>query len=243
MAQDGSNTATHVHSVTLVRHGRTAYNAAGRLQGQTDIPLDAAGMWQVERAGESLRRLYVDGERGGRPHARQMVVSSDLIRAMQTAHAFADPLVVEVHPDPRVRERDFGEWEGRTLRELEERWPDDFAAWMAFQGGEMRHGAESKHDVGMRGTDAVNDWARRAGDDTDLFVFSHGAWISQTLQTLLGLDLVHPDFASLVSLRNAHWVRLIPMDLPDGVIRWRLAAFNQGPAAVEDGGWADPKLP
>ncbi|OXN00482.1 histidine phosphatase family protein [Bifidobacterium vansinderenii] len=241
-SQSHPGAAEHVRSVTLVRHGRTAYNAAGRLQGQTDIPLDSAGMWQVERAGESLRNLYVR-DVDGHAAAKQLVVSSDLIRAMQTAHAFADPLGLEVHPDPRVRERDFGDWEGRTLREIKERWPEDFVSWLGFRGGEMNHGAEDKRDVGARGAEAVNDWAHRAGNDTDLFVFSHGAWISQTLQTLLGLSVVHPDFASLMSMRNAHWARLIPMDQPDGTIRWRLASFNQGPAAVENGGWADPKLP
>ncbi|WP_241520191.1 histidine phosphatase family protein [Bifidobacterium catulorum] len=227
-----------VHSITLVRHGRTAYNAVGRLQGQSDIPLDETGLWQVERTGESLRTLYVTNS--GR---RQIVVSSDLGRSMQTAHAFADALDLPVHADPRVRERDFGEWEGLRLRDIHERWPEDFASFMSFRGGEMNHGAEAKTSVGSRGVAALEDWSGRAGDDTDLFVFSHGAWISQTLQVLLGLAEIHPDFASLMSMRNAHWCRLRPLDLPDGPTRWRLAAFNHGPAIAEMSGWDDPQLP
>ncbi|MEO5392242.1 histidine phosphatase family protein, partial [Bifidobacterium adolescentis] len=99
----------HVRSITLVRHGRTAYNAQHRLQGQIDIPLDEVGMWQVRQTASALRELYVDRH----PEAAcQLVVCSDLKRAAATAHAFADPLGLDVHPDVRVRERSFGDWEG-----------------------------------------------------------------------------------------------------------------------------------
>ena len=86
----------HVRSITLVRHGRTAYNAQHRLQGQIDIPLDEVGMWQVRQTASALRELYVDRH----PEAAcQLVVCSDLKRAAATAHAFADPLGLDVHPD------------------------------------------------------------------------------------------------------------------------------------------------
>ena len=50
----------HVRSVFLIRHGRTSYNAAHKLQGQVDIPLDAVGEWQVKQTAAALKRLYVD---------------------------------------------------------------------------------------------------------------------------------------------------------------------------------------
>lgn len=230
----------HVGSITLIRHGRTAFNAEGRLQGQSDIALDETGLWQVEQAAEALRRLYVEGVGKGR---RQVVVSSDLKRALQTAHAFADPLHVPVQTDERVRERNFGEWEGMTLKDIQERWPEDYADWAGFRGGEMSHGAEAKSDVGARGVAALTDWSGRYDDDTDLFVFSHGAWISQTLQTLIGLSEVHPDFAGLLSMRNAHWARLRPLDRAGCAVRWRLETFNTGPAIAQTSGWEDPRLP
>lgn len=227
----------HVRSITLVRHGRTAYNAARRLQGQIDIPLDEVGVRQVHWTGEALRRLYVER----RPGARQLVVASDLGRAMATAHAFADPLGLDVHPDERVRERGFGDWEGLPVDELAERFPEDWALWCQFRGGEMRHGAEAKEAVGARGVAALDDWAHRAGDDTDLYVFSHGAWIAQTLQTLTGISQVHPDFAGVLSVRNAHWVRLLPLDLSDGTLRWRLLDYNHGPALADTDRWEHPE--
>ena len=229
----------HVHSITLVRHGRTAYNAERRLQGQIDIPLDETGAWQVARTGEALRKLYVDPHHGAR---RQLVVASDLGRAMATAHAFADPLGLSVHPDARVRERGFGEWEGLNVDELAERWPEDWRLWEDFKGGELNHGAEPKEAVGARGAQAVEDWARRAGDDTDLYVFSHGAWISQTLQTLLHMDTAAGGFGDILGPRNAHWARLVPADLADGTVRWRLADYNHGPAIADTDEWEHPTL-
>ena len=115
-----------VRSITLVRHGRTAYNKAGRIQGWVDIPLDATGQWQVEQTGHALRDLYVTPE----PAARQLVVASDLKRAQQSAHAFADPLGLDVHVDERLRERHFGDWEGMSMDELRAAFPDDFDLWM-----------------------------------------------------------------------------------------------------------------
>lgn len=224
----------HVRSIILVRHGRTSYNAERRLQGQIDIPLDEVGRRQVAATSVALRDLYV----ARRPEtSNRLVVSSDLGRAVATAHAFTDPLGLPVVTDERVRERNFGEWEGFSGDELAERWPEDYLMWTEHRGGEMRHGAESKEAVGIRGTEAVLDWASRAGEDTDLFIFSHGAWISQTLQHLLGIDQADPSYASVLGMRNAHWARLVPLDLSDGSVRWRLMDYNHGPAEADDPDW------
>lgn len=231
--------AEHVHSIFLVRHGRTSYNAAHKLQGQVDIQLDAVGEWQVRQTAAWLKATYVDQ----RPDiTNQLIVCSDLSRAHATAQAFADALGgaqagVDVHDDERVRERSFGEWDGHAVSELAERYPEDFASWRLHAGGELKYGAEPKSHVGERGVDALRDWSTRAGDDTDLYVFSHGAWIAQTLHTLLGLDRIDPTFSTLVSMRNAHWVRLEPMDMPDGTVRWRLAQYNHGPAIADTPEW------
>ena len=145
----------HVHAITLVRHGRTAYNAQHRLQGQIDIPLDEVGQWQVRQTADALRELYVD-RRPDIPN--RLVICSDLGRAAATAHAFADPLGLEVHPDIRVRERSFGDWEGIPVEELAQRYPEDYRSWAEFRGGELKYGAEPKEEVGRRGVEALNDW-------------------------------------------------------------------------------------
>ncbi|KAB8295529.1 histidine phosphatase family protein [Bifidobacterium avesanii] len=228
----------HVGSVILVRHGRTAYNLAGRFQGQVDIPLDETGMWQVRQTAAALKSLYVDR----RPGTKQLVVCSDLSRAAATAHAFADPLGLEVHPDERVRERSFGDWEGVAVTDLRERYPEDYRSYANWEGGELNHGAERRHDVGARGVAALNDWAYRAGSDTTLFVFSHGAWISQVVYTLLGEASDNPNYCGVVSMRNAHWARLSLTNVADGTERWRLVDYNHGPAAADTEQWDNPAL-
>lgn len=81
----------------LVRHGETDWNADGRFQGWTDVPLNAVGRAQSQRLGERLALHEFDG-----------VWSSDLMRAIETARiAIGEPVV-----DSRLRELDFGDLEG-----------------------------------------------------------------------------------------------------------------------------------
>ena len=138
-----------IDEVMMLRHGRTQYNLEHRLQGQIDVPLDIVGQWQVDQTGFALasryywakvNRLashpeaiaqpgpdaaertdihqYEEAPAAGR---RMVVLTSDLFRAQQTAHAFADVLGLPVVCDRRLRERSFGEWEGLTRAEIKAR--------------------------------------------------------------------------------------------------------------------------
>ncbi len=96
----------------LVRHGVTTWNREMRMQGHTDIPLDAEGLEQARRIG---KRLAAEA----RPP--QAVWSSDLTRACQTAEAIAAPLGLTVQTTPLLRETSLGAWEGLTRAEIEAR--------------------------------------------------------------------------------------------------------------------------
>lgn len=101
-----------------LRHGRTAWNAETRIQGQLDVPLDALGRWQAERlalalAGEAIAAIY----------------SSDLQRAHDTAAPLAAHTGAPLHTDARLRERGFGSFEGSTHVEIESHWPEAAARW------------------------------------------------------------------------------------------------------------------
>ena len=89
----------------VLRHGRTAWNATGRFQGQADIELDERGLAQAERAAEVLAEL-----------APVAIHSSDLSRARQTAAPLAARCGLEVQTDQRLREINVGTWEGLHLR-------------------------------------------------------------------------------------------------------------------------------
>ena len=99
--------------IILARHGETDWNSGRRVQGHTDIPLNAAGVDQARALAEQLV---------GEPLTA--VFSSDLSRALDTARAVADVHGLEVSVDPRLREKNFGTWEGLTDVEIAERFPE-----------------------------------------------------------------------------------------------------------------------
>jgi glucosyl-3-phosphoglycerate phosphatase len=199
-------------TVVLWRHGRTEWNAAGRMQGQSDVPLDDVGREQARAAAESLARLE--------PTA---VVASDLLRASATADALAEATGLTVTPDERVRERSFGVWEGLMRAELEERWPAEFRAWV--QGGQPEGVQVERRDaVGERFAAAVTEHGEQLGADDTLVVVTHGAAISIGVTALLGLDA--QTWNGVAGLSNCHWSVLAPMTHASPP--WRLLAHNVG---------------
>lgn len=208
-------------TIVLWRHGRTAYNAAGRLQGQVDIPLDEVGQWQVRTAAAMLAQS-VEPTR---------IVSSDLGRAVATAAALADLVGLDIELDPRLRERSFGEWEGLSAAEVEERWPAEAAVWRAG-GDPERTGAESRRDVSARMVDGVEAQLAAVPGGGTLVVVSHGAAITLALTALLGLDA--EAWRGIAGMHNAHWAVL--RESVGGVApRLRLTGLGLGPSVrVED---------
>jgi probable phosphoglycerate mutase len=107
-----------VTRLILWRHGQTAWNAGGRVQGQIDTPLSDTGLAQAAAAAPRLAALEP-----------AVLVSSDLRRASTTMAALAALVDVPVAYDPRLRERSFGEWEGLTHAEIGGTWPEAFDRW------------------------------------------------------------------------------------------------------------------
>lgn len=200
--------------VVLWRHGRTAHNAAARMQGQSDIPLDDVGQWQVDTAAAALASRY-------RP---TRIIASDLSRAHATAQALSDRVGLPVHTDPRVRERSFGAWEGMTSAEIAERWPEQHAAWA--QGREPEGvGAETRADVLERMVRAVTEQAAALEQDDTLVVAAHGTAISLAITGMLGLPA---DWRGVAGMSNAHWAEVQP-GRSGSTPAWRLLALNVGP--------------
>ncbi len=209
-------------TIVLLRHGRTPWNVAKRLQGQSDVPLDEVGRWQAaEAAAVLVRRFRADA-----------VVTSDLGRAADTARAYAGLIGLDVVADPRLRERGFGTWEGLTGAEVEERWPEEYRLW---HGGAEVDGippeGESRRETAARVADAITEHAEALEERQTLLVVSHGASINLALTSLLGLDPVA--WRGLVGLDNAHWSELRRMraDLEPA---WRIGAHNVGAGFTPD---------
>jgi ribonuclease H / adenosylcobalamin/alpha-ribazole phosphatase len=107
----------------LLRHGETEMSAQGRFAGQRDTPLTSIG---VQQAGAAAARL---ADRGV-----DLVVSSPLSRAKDTALAVADAAAAPLAMDADLAETDFGAWDGLTFATVMERWPAELAAWQADPG-------------------------------------------------------------------------------------------------------------
>ncbi|GEL95440.1 histidine phosphatase family protein [Cellulomonas composti] len=214
--------------LVLWRHGRTAYNASARLQGQVDIPLDDVGRWQARVAATTLLAA----------HTPTHVVSSDLGRAADTARILAQAAGLVVTFDARLKERAFGEWEGLTGAEIHERWPDDYAVWTA--GGEpQRVGAESRADVAARTGEAIEEHAAALDRSDLLVVVSHGAAIGSAVAELLGMPA---NWRWITGMHNAHWAELVP-SAAGTEPRWRLAGYNLGPVGASSDWNAGPDHP
>ena len=167
--------------LVLIRHGETAWNAAGRIQGQLDVPLSSTGMWQAGRLAE---RFGAEAAAQGPPLAA--IYSSQLARAWSTAQPVADRLGLPVRPEPRVQERSFGIFQGHTLDEVSKLWPDDFVRWRARDPEAAMPQGESAHQVIARVTSALEDLtAAHPGDR--IAIFTHGGILDVAYRIACGL--------------------------------------------------------
>lgn len=193
------------------RHGNTDWNAANRVQGQSDVPLNELGRRQAVDAAELLIRLKPD-----------VLFSSDLSRAADTASALAALSGLPISHDERLRERYFGEWQGLTMAEVAERRPDEHARWKAGEtviGG----GVETLDDLGKRVAEGLQAAADAAPAGGTVIVATHGAAARQGIGQLLGWPA--EQLRTLRALQNCHWAEL-SWESDRG---WQLAAYNVGP--------------
>lgn len=148
--------------VLAVRHGETDWNAQLRIQGHTDIALNERGLWQAARLAHALQDAGV-----------QVIYSSNLLRAHQTALAVAHRVGLKVQHDAGLRERHFGEFEGLTFDEIEQRLPEEAMRWRHREPGFAPGGGESLQDFYARCVGACSTLAARHPGQTVLLV-AHG---------------------------------------------------------------------
>ncbi|WP_292835980.1 histidine phosphatase family protein [Microbacterium sp.] len=163
-------------TLLLVRHGETDWNAAHRIQGSSDIPLNDTGRAQARETAAMLAERFA----GVRP----FVVSSDLSRARETAQIIAAALGAgEPRAYPLLRERAYGVAEGLSVREYFER----FGAW----DRESVPDAETSPELRRRAVGAVQRIVRDARRlhaplDVPVIAVSHGGLIAQLIRHASG---------------------------------------------------------
>jgi broad specificity phosphatase PhoE len=188
----------------FVRHGETDWNRAGRYQGRRDIPLNARGRAQAARNGAVLAEVL-----GGRA-ALLDYVASPLSRASETMEIMRSALMLPplgYRTDDRLREIDYGHWEGRLWHELPQADPEGYAARVADPWNWQPAGGESYRMLSER----VALWLAEMTHDA--VVVSHGG-VSKVLRGLV-LQLAATDIASLdvpqdkvlqVTAGNVGWI-------------------------------------
>lgn len=166
--------------IILVRHGQTEWNSEGRVQGRTDIPLNARGMAQAEAVGEWLSGRKIDA-----------VYASPLMRAHDTAKAIADRQGVCVKLLGEMIEIDFGLWEGKTKRELAAEFPEFWTDWswhLDEQKSAMMQ-AESAYMILERTKRAIDAVMDENAKDATAVIVSHTMPIKLLMADAVGIPL------------------------------------------------------
>jgi ribonuclease H / adenosylcobalamin/alpha-ribazole phosphatase len=179
----------------LLRHGQTPLSTEKRFAGIGDIELTETGVRQAKLAGERL------AARGG----MDVIVTSPLRRARQTAAEVSAATGAPVVVDEDLRETDFGAWEGLTFAEAQQRWPDEVTTWLGDPGTAPPQG-ESFAAVGVRVRAALTRLLDRYAGQTVLVV-SHVTPIKTLLtEALLAPPAaLHRMFLDVGSLNEIHW--------------------------------------
>lgn len=203
----------HVGRLILARHGQTAHNASGRLQGRVDIPLNERGRAQARALARTIAHQDVD-----------LIVSSPLQRALATAEACGAAAGLPVLTDPALIERGFGRWEGLSGDEIRARWPREHEAWrshLEVPGLDI----EVRADVARRFADRCRSLLSEHPGRTVLVV-AHGAAITLGISAMIGLD---PSSRGIAGLENCHRSVLEPLAADPSGQQLRLLAHNLAP--------------
>jgi broad specificity phosphatase PhoE len=161
----------------LLRHGQTEWNRQERFRGRADLALDETGTEQAKAAGRRIAAQY-------HPDA---IYVSPLKRAMQTAAIVGEFAGLPVRPHQGLLDIDFGLWQGMSIAEAHDRWPDLVDAWQSRPGGVQIPGGERLADVRQRGLAAVSELAQSYPDQTVVIV-GHLVINRAILLGVLGLD-------------------------------------------------------
>ena len=166
--------------IIAIRHGETTWNVDTRIQGQLDIPLNANGRWQAERLAEALK---------GEPI--QAIYTSDLARAWETAQYVSRATGVELTKEIGLRERGFGDFEGKTFAEIEQLLPEQSLRWRKRDPEFSPAGGESLVALRARVVEAAQRLAAlHAGEQIALV--GHGGVMDVLYRAATRLDIQAP---------------------------------------------------
>ncbi|HUQ28070.1 MAG TPA: histidine phosphatase family protein [Usitatibacter sp.] len=176
--------------IIAVRHGQTAWNVEARIQGQGDSDLTAEGVAQARSIAARLAHEKFD-----------VLVSSDLGRAVATAQAIADRSLKPIVLDARLRERHFGAGQGMTYEEVDRVYPGAFARTRDVDPDFIIPGGESRRQFHQRVCTAFDSLAA-AHPGLTMVVVTHGGVLATFFRHVhaIPLEIAHP-----IAITNASY--------------------------------------
>lgn len=192
--------------IYCVRHGESAYNAEGRIQGQSNVPLSALGLRQAQALLHALEKLPIDA-----------VYASPLNRALETARPIAEALILPVHTDERLMEINAGVFQDRLRSELAEVYPQEYARWKSPDPDFRIPGGESRRDLMVRSKAAFK--AIHAAGHRQALVVAHGGSLTAAFKSLVDVPAERNPFSlyngSISILRWESEVQLLTLNQID----------------------------
>lgn len=202
-----------------IRHGETTFNAEGRIQGQHDTQLSPLGKQQSQAIARALADVAVE-----------VVYSSPLSRALETAKPLAAAHGVELKTDDRLMELNAGIFQLLLPSEMLEKYPTETARWKSHDPDYQIPGGESRRQLMERGGKALED-ILRTGHDVAAVV-AHGGVLTAAFKYLLGIPADRSPFmlynGSINVLEGTTQVRLLELNRidhlrgPDGQLGTRM---------------------
>ena len=166
--------------IIAVRHGETAWNVDTRIQGHLDIPLSANGRWQAARLAQALRDESI-----------KAIYASDLTRAWETAQYVGQVHGLPVIKEIGLRERDFGDFEGKTFAEIEMLLPEQSMRWRKRDPDFYPAGGESLVALRTRVMEAAERLAAQHPGE-QIALVGHGGVMDVLYRAATRLDIQAP---------------------------------------------------
>ena len=163
--------------IIFVRHGQTEWNLVGKYQGQSNIALSEKGLFQAKALAANFPVKKIDA-----------VYSSDLQRAYKTASYIAAEFQLTVTTEEKLRELNFGLWEGKTYAEIKQNWPEIFSTFFTFPDTSTIPEGENFVILQKRAMAAVKEIIAKHIGQT-VVVVAHGAILRTILAEALHIPL------------------------------------------------------
>jgi len=203
--------------LTIMRHGETEWNGIGKQQGHLDSPLTENGIKQAEAVRDWIGNDY------------DLIISSDLGRAMQTAAIIAEKHELKIIAKSGLRERNLGILQGLTMEEFRAQYPLDFEQFNSDDPDYVIPSGESARQRFERAINTFNE-IRTDYNGSNVFIVTHGGIIESLFRFVLGIPLAQK---RTYTLRNGSLNKFFHEE------RWMLDSWGdinhlKGIAALDD---------